>query len=431
MFKRFMIKITAMMICVLLLAASFPIFVEANAANTASFTFVGADRTTVNAGQTITFTVRTIGANYVFANVGGAPVPGTRQADSIAGQTNWSITVSPMVSQNIAVFANTANNMVGAASFSVPVTVQAAVHHQVAAPQMQQQQGVHRIYSITETQATVANSVTLTIVTDINSGSVWLTTEPDRHLLAERVSQDATRSTWTVTYRPRQFVPHEVQISANHDFALGRTLVTERFSVRLIAPFVRPATAAINNLRANPQTVDYDRASTITVRTNLETEYVWAQIDGRRVNARRDTSTATQRTWTIQTPRLRRTETIRVYANTTDNVQGAASDTIRITVRGRGESDARIISSPSPSDIREHQWTTIEVRTNEAATHVFAYQDGRRIATGDRMSTSGNERRWEIRVNPTSIENITIYANSSNSRSGADSRTVRVDRYRW
>ena len=424
-FKHFRRKMIIAITCVLLLAVVYPASVSANPANTPAFTFLGMDRNIVNAGQSVTFTIRTVGATFVFANVGGVIVQGMRVGTATqAGQTSWQLTVNPILTQTVMIYANTTNTTDGAAAINIPIIVNDAVQP------VPGQVSRHRIYSVTEVASTAANTVTLNVVTDAAAHSMWIRLGPDRYIRGTLVSRTPTQNNWQVTYRPSQFVSHSIQVSANHAYVADSFVVSQNFLVNLTAPAPAPSptptpatTAFISRTSISSSALNYGERATITVRTNLDATHVWAEVDNRTVNARRGASTATARTWTIEIS-PNRTQTITIYANTSNSTRGADTDTIRVTVRDAApEINSVIIRN---SLILFGQMTTIDVRTNAEVNYVWAIVDGRRVS-GRRESSTSSTRTWVIDVSPERSQSIRVYANRQNHREqGADVFTVNV-----
>jgi len=386
------------------------------------------DRNIINMGQPITFTIRTVNTNFVFANVGGVIVQGTRLGTVATatpqGQTAWQLIVNPVASQTVRIYANTTNTATGAAFINIPVAVNAS-----AQQPMGQQSSRHRIYSVTETASTTPNTVTLNVVTDAAARSMWIRLGADRYILGTLVSQTPTQINWQVTYRPLgQFAAHYVQVSANHAYVADQFVVSQNFLVNPVAPAPSPtpapaSTPFISRTSIASNALNFGERTTITVRTNLDVAHVWAEVDNRRVNARRGSSTATARTWTIDVS-PNRTQTITIFANSTNSERGADTDSIRVTVRDSApEIDSVVIRN---SLILFGQMTTIDVRTNAEVNYVWAIVDGQRIS-GRRDSTSSNTRTWVIDVMPERSQSIRVYANRQNHREqGADVFTVNV-----
>ena len=419
-----------MLVSLFLLAA----FVYPATLYAAAFTSFEVNATTVNAGQPVNITVRTTGANYVFANVAGANIPATMRPGGATGDAVWDLAVSPATNQMIVVHANVTNSAEGSATISFPVTVNvAAVTPAQPQPPVTGAPGAHRIYSITETEAPRQDTVTLTIVTDAGVNYVWLN-QPgaESQILgqATRTGTSEAQSTWEVTYRPRQYVAHEVQVNANNAYVLDNRRATQNFNVVLAAPFVRPVEPSIGRASISPSTIEPGARTTITVRTNADVNYVWAVVDGTRVNARAGNQTPVNRNWTIDV-RPDETQTIRVYANTVDSASGATTDTVRVTVRS---AEPRITAnlSVNRSEIQQGDTVTIDVRTNDVVTHVWARVDGRTVHAQRETGGGTGDRRWSIDVRPNSSGSITVYANTSSGTSGADRRSVNITvRNQW
>jgi hypothetical protein len=424
MFKGLKHK-TLAMICVFALLASYPITLSANVGTPAAFTFFGMSSTNVTAGQPINFTIRTTGANFVFADVGGVTVSGVMQGQpDHTGQVTWGLSISPMTTQTVLIYANAFHGLEGAAVISVPVTVGAAVAQQPQVPQAPQHP-THRIYSITEVDATRPNSVSLRIVTDDEAEHVWVVPEANRYLPASRVSGE--RNVWEINYVPRQFVPHQVQVNANRAYQIDQFIATENFTVNLTAPFVRQVQPNIGRASISPATINTGERSTISIRTNLDVEYVWAEVDGRRVDARRGTATTTNRNWTIDI-RPERTQEVRVHANSTNTTQGAITETVRVTVR---DEEPTIRSASIGSNHVWHgQGTRIDLQTNNEVRYVWAIVDGSRV-NGRRDGGTGNNRNWIIDIHPTHNQTIRVYALSTDRERDGDSRTFSITVGNW
>jgi hypothetical protein len=336
----------------------------------------------------------------------------------------------------VSIYANTVNSIAGAAIINVPINVGTAAA-QGNAQQPLPGSGLHTIHSVQEVPASAENTVTLRITTDADSRYVWVSIDGGYRLAT--LAQSGAQNIWEVSYRPNVFAPHTVQVNAFSAYVADPARAVQSFPVNLTAPFVRPTNPSITQqIRAVPSTIDYNERSTITVRTNADVEFVWANIDGERVNARRGNSTATQRTWTIETPRTSRTENINVYANTTDTTAGAATGTIRVNVRDRWstnwDGNVTIRSAwASPTSLSPWQTLTVEATTNREAENVWIILPNGQRRDLSVTSTVSNERTWRLTITPGDHEmrsgghNIRMYANSGTGTSNADSRNFWVE----
>jgi hypothetical protein len=338
------------------------------------------------------------------------------------------------------IHANTVNAVSGAATLSVPINVGSTVVQGGNVQQPFLGTAAHTIYSVAEVPASAENTVTLRITTDTASRYVWIYVGgADPYRLANLVQSD-TRNIWEVSYRPNVFAPHTVQVNAFSAYLADPSRAIQNVPVNLTAPFIRAASPSITQaLRASPNTIDHDGRSTITVRTNPDVEYVWATVDGTRVDATRGASTVNQRTWTIETPRMTRSETIRVYANTTNTATGADTSTIRVTVRERWETDAIgavAIRSAwlSPNHLASWQNLTVDVTTNRETENVWiVLPNGQRRNFTLTYSSASGDRNWRMSFIPSSYgmqiggQNIRVYANRGSGTNSMDSRTLWVD----
>jgi hypothetical protein len=427
-FRNKMMASVCILVLVFLAVAYQSASVVAASGNIAAFTLVQVDRTTINAGQSVNFTINTIGANFVFADVGGNFADAHQSANNAAtGETTWVLTINPTQNLTVIIYANAIEAMEGASAVIIPITVGAAAAE--AAPTQPMQQQMHRIYSVEETTAPAPNTVTLTIVTNEAPQFVWIGLGSNQYLQGTLVSRTDTQATWEITYRPPQFVPHQAQVSANHAYVVDEHIATQNITVNLTAPFQQAQRAArdtiptISRVNASSSNIYFGERTTLTIRTNTIAEYVWAEVDGRRVDAARTNASATTRTFTMEI-RPDRTQTLQVFANTTNNTEGAATERITISVGG---AEPRIDSAnASRTEINWGETARIDVQTNIEVEHVWAIVNGSRV-NGRRETNTAAARTWTIDVRPDHSQTITVYANRISDHHGADTRTVRID----
>jgi len=436
MFKSFKGKITAAVLSTLMLLAVLPTTALANT-NTPAFTQIRVNQTSINATQSVVVNVSTLNAEFVFAHVNGGFEAGVRgERNTTTGETNWTLTFRPVDNQIVSIYANTVNNQNGAASLSLPIAVTGgSAGQQAQTPTQQTGTGQHRIYDIEEVAA-AANNVTLRIVTDARVNNVWINLGPGLYRQAASSSQTPTQRIWSVTYRPPQAGAHQVTVSANHAFIVDQHVVSQRFNVtREIAPTSSPSPSSGNNQASNvsinrvsvsPTPAIRNARATITIRASRDVQHVWAQVDGRRVNARRVQGGATVSTWEMEiTPD--RTQTIEFYANTVNNASGAATYSFRLEVQT--EANPRIINiTPSTIELWAQQpgsATTLVIRTNNDTEYVWAEVNGNRVrATSFR--TVSSQREWEIVVRPEWTQQIRVYAHTRNNNNDGRAYTRNV-----
>lgn len=398
MFKQFKRNFLAAAVSAFVLMLALPMAISA-----ASLLSVSVDRSTLTPGQSVTFSIRTCAdTNYVFAEVGANRVQAQRLGDQ-----NWSLTVQPAATANIAVFANSTNNTSGAATFSIPVTVTGAAAATPAVPAVPgtaAPTGPLAIHSITETPATAQNQVQLTVVVGPEANEVWVRFDQERFRRGQEQTalRTATSRTFVIDFQPAQFVAQQVQVSANRQYAVAGA-TNQQFNVTLAAPFVRAANPTIQQVNVNPRSVTPDRNTTFTVRTNADVNYVWiVDVDGNRRNATRtNQQTATTRNWTVNF-NPGRTGTVRVYANSIDSETGAATRNESITVQ------AATANMRNANAWWTHGWqgqqqgwgsVTVEVTTNYSVSRVWVeLPNGNRPRLNQTSGSGTNDRVWRAEI---------------------------------
>ena len=431
MLKNLKRNFLAATVSALLLLLAFPLAVSA-----ASLLSVNVDRTSVTPGQTITFSIRTTpGVNYVFAEVGASRVPAQRLSADANGNQNWTLSVQPASTTNIAVFANTTNNTSGAASFSVPVTVGAAGGVTTPVPPTGQvppatATGPLAIQSITETPALAANQVQLTVVVGAEANEVWVRFDQDRFRRGQEQTglRTATSRTFVINFQPTSWTSQQVQVSANRVYAVAGA-TTENYTLTLAAPFVRPTAPAIQQVSVSSRTVTPGSNTTFTIRTNADVEHVWVvDVDGNRHNANRTgQQTATTRNWTVNF-NPGRTGSVRVYANATDTTTNAATRTESITVQTATASIQSASAHWTNWQGGVNQTVTVEVRTNHAVQRVWVdLPNGHRPRLNLQSGSGTNDRIWRGYISNVGGHNqLSIRASLTDNYNTDASHTVSV-----
>jgi hypothetical protein len=395
----------------LLLFVAFPMVARATAI--VSFSV---DNTTITLGQRVTFSVRTTpGTNFVFAEVGNSRVAGTRLSTDAAGIQTWQVVVTPTQSANIVVYANSTNTITGAATVTVPITVEGTVGN-MTQPGLTGSgvAGGLSILSITETPATQRDHVQLTVVTGAQVNYVWVRFDtPGRYRFTNvPIAQDATTRTWRVEFRPNHWTPQTVQVSANRAYEnTGATHVNH--TLTLTHPFVTGGNPAIQTVSHTPTNVAANANVTMTIRTNADVEHVWVvDANGREHTAiRSHPTTIAARTWEV-TFRPERTGSVQVFANRTRSTVGAALRNHNLTIQGQRVSILEARSHWSNWGTNEAQITVV---TNNFAQDVWVrLPDGRDISLNRQGTGSGN-RTWVA-----TITNVTfpVQVRASESSTG-------------
>jgi len=419
LFKRiFLATLVATALLVLL-----PMTVSANTATIVSFNM---DRTTVQLGQSINLVVQTNTATtHVFADMGNVRTQGVR-SHTVSGVVTWVVTLQPALgTTEVRVFANTANNITGAVSLTIPITVTSGqtLPPVTTAPTTTPpptlppaggnvQHAPLAVVSITEIPALAANQVRLEIVTGTGTNNVWVRTatstiNPNTNLnvmyrQATRVSHTANTITWQVSLTHLQPWHQTVRVSANTAFVVdGATNVN--YVLQHTAPFVAAATPFIfaNTVAANPPQLVPGGSSNITLTTNADVNYVWATVNGVRVNAVRTNPTAAAnalRNWSL-TVAPNATGMITVFANATNTPTGAVNHGITITVSPTPVTINTAFASWHPTTATAANATEVRivVETNLYATDLWLTVAGRRLDFDRGASTvSGNTRFWTL-----------------------------------
>jgi hypothetical protein len=422
------------------LLLAFPLMV---AASVPAIVNMSLDRTTVTPGQNITVAVRTTTqTNYVFAMVDGSRTNGSR-VNTAANHVDWTITVpAPSRNADVTIFASATGNETGAANIRVPVTVTASTANETTTVTNQVTTGASgpvAIQSVTETPATGANMVQLTVVTGPEANYVWIRFEGDRYAQGTRTANDSGSRTWVINYRPATMQAHQVQVGSNRVYAY-RGASLRNFDVTLSAPFVAPSRPAIQNVDITRRDVSINDSTTVNIRTNLDATDVWIRdADGREFTATRGSSTSSSINWSV-TFNPDRSGNIQIFANTSRSETNATRRSENISVRD-GRNPAAIFSANADN------WGTgqlvITARTNANTNTVWAEFDGRTVQLSRTNQGSGNERHWEWSGNVNWNwnwnnqwnTNVRVRASSQtgnvNSMSSEDSRTAAWGGTNW
>ena len=394
MFKNFKQKV-AIVIAGVLLVMAFPAVAHAS---TAAITAFSIDRSSINAGQAVTFSLTTTAqVNFVFADVGGVRVQGVRQVGN-----NWQLVVSPATTQNITVVAGPANSAASAATVTVPITVTAAgtnVTTGINSPGATFPGGTGplAIHSIVETPAMQDNHVRLTVVTGQGVNEVWV--RFDGNLFRRGQEQVALRTntarTWIIDFHPQNWATQTLQVGANTAYSFaGATL--HNHTLALAAPFARPATSVIEQVTVANRETTLGGQTTFTIRTNVDAEFVWiTDDDGIRYNAARIDDNTAFRTWTVSFA-PQRTGNILIHANNADTLVSAATRNERVTVRAN---NAVIFNATAARVEGTVSSVYIQVTTNQFGGRVWVeLPDGRRPMLTHQSGTGPHNRVWSAEV---------------------------------
>ncbi|MCL2190183.1 MAG: hypothetical protein FWC16_14390 [Defluviitaleaceae bacterium] len=185
-------------------------------------------------------------------------------------------------------------------------------------------------------------------------------------------------------------------------------------------PFTAQANAqipAFTHFEATETTVEAGEEITFSISTLTAVTHVFTEVDGTRVHATERTRPAPAtgtRNWTLTiTPE--ESQTITVYANTSNRTEGAAAISIPVITEGEITGEVTINSvRTSGNNIVQGDAITFTVLTSNAVEYVFTEVDGRwpRATLADTNTRTG-EKTWQLVVTPQTSQTLTIYANSS------------------
>ena len=150
---------------------------------------VEADSTEINAGDPVTFTIRTNEpANYVWVHYDNKDLYARYTSTDAAGYKVWAVTFYPEKSQTVSIYANTSRSFTGAAKENRKITVDA---HEIT------------IYDVSADRTTVGygESVYITVTTNEYATSVR-GSNGGRAVDFTYRSTNRGRKTWTGTYYP-------------------------------------------------------------------------------------------------------------------------------------------------------------------------------------------------------------------------------------
>ncbi|MCL2841562.1 MAG: hypothetical protein FWE05_12420 [Defluviitaleaceae bacterium] len=422
MYKNLTRNFVAAIVGAFLLALAFP----ATAFSAPAITSLTMDRTTVQQGQSITFSVRTTAqTQFVFATISGTRAQGTRINTDTAGNHNWQITVSPTASGTVNVFANSANVEAGAASMSVPITVtgaNTATNTNTTNPVIPlppatgnvDNIGAVGIANLRETPAIAHGQVRLTFNTGPEANYTWVRFDDNNYVRGTMIEQNLRYRTWTIDFRPRTWAVQQVQVGSNRTFHYTGAAL-QNLHLTLAHPFVPPTDPEIRGAVITPREVPAGGRQTIRVTTNEHVGAVWIRdVDGWEANARSVApNTTTTRTWEVEI-HPSRSGTITIFANTTRVATGAVQRQEAITVRGQSVN----IHDARANRIGNSDSATVRVTTTRDTESVWVVMGTRTVHLRlDR--TSGNIREWVETIDNASLP-MEVRASSNRNHVGVD-----------
>jgi hypothetical protein len=177
----------------------------------------------------------------------------------------------------------------------------------------------------------------------------------------------------------------------------------------------------------------------LTVVTGVESSEVWVNFD--RVNGARNTGrfargtlqsqTASSKTWVINfSPTTWAPQRVEVGSNRTYNWPGAATQIFDVTLSQpftRPSNPAIQSVSVNPRTVSPGNSTTFSIRTNADVENVWIRTVDGVEHNAVRAGSTGTSRNWTVSFNPVRSGNVTIFANSHRSETGATTRTEHIN----
>lgn len=267
--------------------------------------------------------------------------------------------------------------------------------------------------SLSKSKINKGETVTLTVKTNSAASYVWVECD-DADKYAELTSSvSGGTKTWTVSCTPQG--SQSLHIYANS----ARSEIDSAMEIQYIE-VGQSSVPSIVSLTASKSSVDYGETVTLTVRTSANVDYVWAEYDGTHKNASfQSTYTNGEKSWSVSIAPSA-SQRVRVYANVASrSTTGADSRSQDITVYASSPEIFSVTSSQSGESY------TFTVKTNSIVKYVWVSCDNSKTYASSK-SSSGDTKTWTATVSPSASQRVHIYANSSDSQSGAVYETQQV-----
>ena len=273
------------------------------------------DRTSIYAGESVTFTIETTyDVNYVWVEFGNEREYARYTGESRQHYKTWEVTIYPNETERIRIYANESRTITGAASKTQQITVS---------------QGRIEIIRLYASRTTIDLGEYTTLTIETGRGVEYVYVEYDNtSKKAVFVETNRDRDIWTVDISPRE--SQRVYVTAySHNDKYGSDSQNININVNA-APAERPEIYAVSTDRDDVNLGGY---VTVTVTTNNYALYVWAiTYDNQRFNAIEVPSGLIgSKFWTVN---VYPTESgyVNIYANVNSSQSGAVSDRIYLNV---------------------------------------------------------------------------------------------------
>jgi len=299
--------------------------------------------------------------------------------------------------------------------------------------------------SVNQTTINSTQSVVFQIST-VNASFVFANVNGSLESATQVSTNNATGvTTWNLTVRPNNTQTVTVYANSTNtqtgaaSVAVPITVTGQQQQPTPPQPPTGQGQHRINSIETTAATANN---VTLTIVTDAAANYVWISLGPNMYMRARSTSqNANQRTWTASyRPRQAGQHQVTVSANhawildgrqasQVHTVTQAAIDTPTPTPSpspGAPSTAANITRlTANPSTVAPGGRSTITVRASREVTHVWAMVDGNRV-NGRREHGGATTTSWSIDVRPDRTQNITVYANTTNTAQGAATDTIRI-----
>ncbi len=420
-------------LCILMAVAmlttffAFPAPALASSGSVAAVTYLKMSASTVASGQTVSVDIRTTSAaNTVVAVVDGKTVAATNSGTDTAGSKIWALSIKPTQTQVVKLYVSVTADVSNATVLELPVTVSgsgSSVTTPVATPPPTSSAGESGVTISSVTEAWSGKTVTLTVRTNTLANNVWVNYD-GKYTQATLSNSDTNGKNWTLKFNPS--IIQVVTVSANTSY---KTNGATNISHQLVEPPAPPAKPTISNVSANRTNLYYNENTTITVRTNVDTEYVWVDYDNTTEEADLQDETRTYRSWKV-TIRPSKTQTVKVYANTVDGSTGAVSRNLSLSVGNQYSNRATVSSAYANWNTYatySDGWLKVDATTNSYAAYVWFVYNGQEY----NMQRSSGSNTWYfdgyVNNNNYSYNNsLVVYASEQRNDNYPATRSVSI-----
>jgi hypothetical protein len=431
MFKK-LIKLAGFSIVAGLLFIMYPAPVSASSAATLlpMFTSFSVDKTTVSAGETIKIECKTNSmVNMIFYETDNSWKQITNATTDPAGIKNWSFTVTLQSTKNLVFYANRTFTYPNAATITVPVTVTGSAVN----PGGETTTATNGTISITGVKKGSdkyydGDIVRFTVTTNAAVNYVFAQYDGQPYTVGVlQPSSTAASKIWVFAFRPTR--SQLLTIQANTEYSTGNSIKVYQ-NIELLPISQKPVPVVIQNITPDKNPVNKGESIRLTIRTNLDANFVWVEYDTNKVATvqRPSTTTATYKTW-IADFKPTSDQSVVVNASSTSQSVSETTQSLRIYVDDYYEKP-NIKSAKAQWTDTSHNQITITVVTNESVNYVIAYTNLREVTfTRPSINSSTGDKTWIWTGSSfgSSITRINITAGNDDFRDDVYKDNVYID----